>query len=65
MDILPTCMPAACGVHERAPGPLELELQMAVSFYVSAENGPGSSWRVASALNRWAISAHLGVVFLG
>lgn len=36
MDILPTCMPAACGVHERAPGPLELELQMAVRYPVGA-----------------------------
>lgn len=44
-------MPGTQGDQKRAQDPLELQLQRAVSLHV----GPGSSGRVASALNYWVI----------
>lgn len=46
-----TCTPVACMAQKVALDPLELELQMAMSHYVGAENKSGISGRVAGAVN--------------
>lgn len=48
-------MPDFCGGSEEGTGSLELELQMAVSYFTGAEDKPGLSERAASAFNLWAI----------
>ena len=49
--------------QKRASDPLELELQTVVNLHVGAGIEPGSSGRAASALNHWAISSSIHLLF--
>jgi hypothetical protein len=63
MYVYPTRVYSAHRGQKRALEPLELELQTVVSFHVDPENQTGSPGRTASALDHWAISVALKLLF--